>query len=114
MLRLLFLIAFAVAPMVAAAHGGHDAQEQGAQIEREAAPVTTALVAAPCPGGSHEVCSCHGLSCVSPAEHAVIADAPMGEVVLIAPARRVARVVSALLPAAPPARFRPRGPPQLS
>ena len=112
--RLLLLLALAISPLVAAAHGGHHAREQGAQIASEAAPAITALVAAPCRGGNHDVCSCHALSCVSPAQHAVIADAPMGEVVLFAPARRVARIASTLLPAAPPVPFRPRGPPHFS
>jgi hypothetical protein len=114
MLRLLFLLAFAVAPLVAAAHGGHHAQEQGAQIESQVAPAITVLVAAPCPGGNHEVCSCHALSCVSPAEHPVVADVPARGVVFSAPATGIARDVCALLPAAPPVSFRPRGPPQRS
>ena len=120
MSRLLLLLALAVATLVAAAHSGHHAQEQSAQTETGAAPamgrptMLVALAAAPCPGDSHEVCSCHELSCMSPAEHAVAADAPAREVLPFAPATRIARAVPAPLPAAPPVSFLPRGPPQLS
>jgi hypothetical protein len=114
MLRLLLLIALAIAPLVAAAHSGHHAQEESAPSETVAAPAIPTLVAAPCRGGSHEVCSCHETPCLSPAGHAAVADAPVRQIVFVAPARRLPRGVSALLPPAPPAPFRPRGPPQLS
>src|SRR3954470_20762223 len=110
MLRLLLLVALAVAPLVASAHGGH---HEKAAAETDSRP--SIAVSAPCaPSGGGEMCSCHNLSCLSHFHPAPVLHAPMAGCALQSVESPIASVVTGNLPPAPFVRFPPRGPPRFS
>jgi len=116
--RLILLLAFAFAPLLASAHGGHHpaaVPETSAPLAVEASGTIRAVVAAPsrCPGGE-ENCCCRDAACTPSFQPAAI-DAPSVEAAPVRPsghtvvhgASHAPRTV-ALSP------YSPRGPPARS
>lgn len=77
MVRLILLVALALAPLLASAHGGHHAAgpETAAPVTAEPNGTVRAVVASPsrCPGGE-ENCCCH--DACTPSFQPVAMDAP--------------------------------------
>lgn len=119
MSRLIVLLALALAPLLAAAHEGHDAPGHDAGASKAAAKADGAIIAiaqAPsrCPGGDHEFCCCHDATCTPSFQPAAV-DAPRVHRPMRPSGLDQLSHGSYEAPrAAAPPRYSPRGPPEHS
>ena len=117
MSRLLILLAFALAPLLASAHEGHHsaAAETSAPVGAEAKGTVRAIVAAPsrCPGGE-ESCCCHDAACTSSFQPVAIDAWPVETRAAPTCSRRVFNIGSDEPRGLALVRYSPRAPPARS